>query len=42
MKYLQNQYPYLFYIALIHNPYDDREIEEIERSVRKYQMEKLN
>lgn len=41
MKYLQNEYPYLFYTALIHNPYDDREREEIERSVRKYQMEKL-
>lgn len=41
MKYLQNEYPYLFYTALIHNPCDDREREEIEKSVTKHKIEKL-
>ncbi|MFD3157800.1 hypothetical protein ACFIJ5_13170 [Haloimpatiens sp. FM7330] len=38
MRYLQNEYPYLFMTALINNPYDNRESKEIEENIRKLQL----
>ncbi|MTI71495.1 MAG: hypothetical protein FH751_14710 [Firmicutes bacterium] len=35
MKYLKEEYPYMFVTAMIHNPYDTRDEETIEESIKK-------
>lgn len=35
MKYVKNEYPYMFVTAMIHNPYDPRTSEEIEEEIMK-------
>ncbi|MCY6369903.1 hypothetical protein [Clostridium ganghwense] len=41
MQYLQNEYPYLFYTAMIHNPYDNRDSEEIEKTIMKLKKKNI-